>query len=81
MWSSAVLDLERLIKEEAGDLYYAIQGLFRCYRGDWYMDIERKLTIKRDGSDWVNEIHEERQTLKKQPHGYDEVIFLRAIEK
>lgn len=81
MYSAAVLDLNRVLKEEAGEPYYAIQGLFRCYRGIRYMDIERKLTIRKDGSDWIEEIEEERHTLMRDPHGYDSVIFLKAIEK
>lgn len=71
---------DNVLKEEAGPDYFQVTGVFKAYRGAWFMDIEQKMTVLRDGSDLEDCIQETKRELKEKDYfGYSFVVFRKLL--
>lgn len=66
---------QRLRIEEAGGPWVYVYCLFRVWRGNYHMDIERRVIAAKDFSFWREAFNAEARYLKAGPDRYDRAEF------
>lgn len=76
-----VPDLNRVQKVDAGPPYYALQILWNVCKDGMCIEMQRQLTVNKDLSDWHRAVAEEREFILSLHYGFQEVSFIKTIEK
>lgn len=67
---------QRLKIEDAGGVWGYVYCMFRAWRGEHYMDIERRVIVRKDFEGWRDCFDAECRDLKSEPHSYDDAKFV-----